>query len=259
MRRISPSAPRRPIALLLLVLVTGACGASRAQAQDAYGCVDELDDYEVSRRTQAITREFREHRRHARLFRFGWASIFAVFAAAEFAIVAPRAEGAQRWNAYISGVGAASALVQMVALPMPEVWAVRRIERMPSDTPDQRRAQLRYALDALESAANADRIIHSPLSHALAVVWSLGWGTLLSMKFDEPLVAAMSFLGGPVMNEIRIFTAPNWATHAWVRTRAGFCWDRYVDDAPRETYWDEPDTELTLAPTFGGLSLHLTF
>lgn len=259
MRRISPRVATRPIVTLLLVLAASGCGASRAQAQDAHGCVDELDDDEVTRRTQAITREFREHRRHARLFRFGWTSVFAVFATAEFAILGPRAEGAQRWNAYISGVGAASALVQMIALPMPEVWAVRRIERMPSDTAEQRRTQLRYALRQLESAANADRIIHSPLSHALAGVWSLGWGTLLSVKFDDPIVAAMSFLGGPVMNEIRIFTAPNWATHAWVRTRAGFCWDRYVDDSPRETYWDEPETALTLAPTFGGLSLHLTF
>ena len=53
--------------------------------------------------------------------------------------------------------------------------------------------------------------------------------------------------------------APNWAMQAWVRTRAGFCWDRYVDDAPRETYWDEPDTELTLVPSFGGLGVRLTF
>jgi hypothetical protein len=251
---------KRVIALPLLLSVALAASApSRVAAQDAYGCVDELDDDEVARRTSAIAREFRSHERHARAFRFGWMSLFAVFAVAEFAFIGPRAEGAQRWNAYISGVGATTAMVQLVALPMPEVWARRRIERMPSDTPEQRRAQLRYALDALELAANGDRIIHSALSHASAVVWSVGWGTLLSVKFDKPLVSAIAFLGGPVMNETRILTAPNWATQAWVRTRAGFCWDRYVDDAPREAYWDEPETEARLSPTLGGLSLHLTF
>jgi len=245
--------------IFLLALTACACSPRTAEAQDAYGCVDELDDDEVARRTRAIAREFRSHERHARAFRFGWTSLFAVFAAAEFAFIGPRAEGAQRWNAYISGVGATSAMVQLLALPMPEVWARRRIERMPSGTPEQRRAQLRYALDALESAANSDRIIHTPLSHASAIIWSVGWGTLLSVKFDNPLVAAMAFLGGPVINEVRIFTAPNWATQAWLRTRAGFCWDRYVDDAPRDAYWDEPETEARLVPTFGGLGLHLTF
>ncbi len=250
---------RLAIALLFLLLGASAGLPARVLAQDAYGCVNELDDAEVSRRTRAIAREFQSHERHARFFRFGWASLFAAFAGIEYGIIGPRAEGAQRWNAYISAVGATTAMIQLVALPMPEVWARRRIERMPTDTPEQRRAQLRYALDALESAANADRIIHSTVSHVSAVVWSIGWGTLLTVKFDKWFTSTMAFLGGPVMNEARILTAPNWAMQAWVRTRAGFCWDRYVDDAPRETYWDEPDTELTLVPSFGGLGVRLTF
>jgi hypothetical protein len=69
----------------------------------------------------------------------------------------------------------------------------------------------------------------------------------------------MAFFGGPFMNEARILTAPNWATQAWVRTRAGFCWDRYVDDTARDAYWDEPETEVRLVPSFGGLGLQLTF
>lgn len=244
---------------LLLSAVLAASTPTRAAAQDAFACVDELSDDQVTRRTEAISREFRAHERHSRVFRFGWLSLFAAFAVTEFAILGPRFEGAQRWNAYISGVGATSAMLQMAALPMPGVWGRRRIERMPASTPEERRARLRYALHVLEIAANSDRIIHGPLSHASAVVWSVGWGTLLSVKFDEPLTATMAFLGGPVINEARILTAPGWATEAWVRTRAGFCWDRYVDDTPRDAYWDEPETEARLVPTFGGLSLHLTF
>jgi hypothetical protein len=232
---------------------------TRAAAQDAFACIDELDDKEVTRRTEEISRAFRRHERHARAFRFGWMSLFAGFALAEFAIVGPRVEGARRWNAYISGVGAAGAAVQMAALPMPEVWAARRIERMPASTSEQRRARLRYALRRLESAANSDRIIHGPLSHAGPVIWSLVWGTVLSVKFDRPITATMAFLGGPVMNEIRVLTAPHWATDAWTRTRTGFCWDRYVDDGGQDAYGDEPETEAHLVPTLGGLSLHLMF
>ena len=80
---------KRVIALPLLLSVALAASApSRVAAQDAYGCVDELDDDEVARRTSAIAREFRSHERHARAFRFGWMSLFAVFAVAEFACCA---------------------------------------------------------------------------------------------------------------------------------------------------------------------------
>jgi hypothetical protein len=130
---------------------------------------------------------------------------------------------------------------------------------MPDDTPQQRRAQLRYALQALESAANSERIIHSPVSHTSAALWGVLWGTVLATKFDNRLVSTQAFLGGLLINEVRILTAPSWATRAWTQTRGGFCWDRYTEDQPHETYWDEPQLEAQLLPSVGGLSLRLTF
>lgn len=255
---LTARSPRCAVVVLTLGLLASLLSPAQARAQDPRTCVDELDDEQVVQRTRAITREFREHERHTRAFRFGWAGLFFAFAVTEFAVIGPRTHGAQRWNAYISAVGATSAFLQMVALPMPGVWARRRIERMPDDTPEQRRAQLRYALHTLELAANADRIIHGAFSHATAVAWGIGWGTLLTVKFDSWFVSAQSYLAGAFINEARIFTAPAWATNAWTRTRGGFCWGRYVDDS-QETYWHEPELEARLTPTLGGLSLSLTF
>jgi hypothetical protein len=130
---------------------------------------------------------------------------------------------------------------------------------MPSDTPEERRAQLRYALARLESAANAQRIVTSPLSHASAVVWSVTWGTVLTVKFDNPFASAIAFLGGPILNEARILTSPQWSRAAWERTRGGFCWGNYVEDDLQDAYWDEPETEARVYPTLGGIGLHLTF
>ena len=242
-----------------LICLSMAAAPGMLRAQEAFGCIDELSDAQVSARTRAIAEQFRQHERHTRVFRFGWTSIFAGFALLEFTVIGPRAHGAQRWNAYISGVGASSAMLQMAALPMPGVWGRRRIERMPDGTPDERRAQLRYALRTLELAAKSNNIIHGPLSHSSAIVWGLGWGTLLTVKFHNPLVSSQAFLGGVLVNELRILTAPNWASRAWDEARGGFCWDRYVEDGAREPYWDEPQLEAQLLPSLGGLSLLLTF
>ncbi|MCA9575917.1 MAG: hypothetical protein KC668_10805 [Myxococcales bacterium] len=258
-RAVSDMRPRIVAAALALLSVALLVAPATVSAQDALHCIDELDDAEVVRRTRALSERFRAHERHTRVFRIGWASLFAGFAIAEFAVIGPRVDGAQRWNAYISGVGAASAMLQMTALPMPGVWARRRIARMPDDTPEQRRERLRYALRALETAANSDRIIHGALSHATAIVWGLTWGTTLSVKFDNRFVAAQAYLGGMLVNELRILTAPSWATRAWTEARGGSCWGRYVAPQPSDPYAHEPELEVQLVPSMGGLGIQLTF
>ena len=218
---------------IALALVAASWTPVAAEAQTPYPCVDELSDDEVERETRRLSQSFERHETHERIWRFGWISVFAATAVVEFAILGPRSDGAQRWNAYVAGAGATGALIQMAALPMPGVWARRRAERMPSETSADRRARLRYLLRELERTAKGHKIVHGPLSHLSGFVWSGFWGTYLTARYDDPLVSVMSYLGGPLLNELRLATAPDWARPDWERVRGGFCWGRYTDDEDR--------------------------
>lgn len=266
-----------------------------ARAQSVDLCVHEMSDEQIDAHTQLIVGALRDHRQHARLWRFGWLAAYTGIAVGALAIIAPRVDrdtddGRARWLGYIgAGTAASVAAARLAFYPMPDVWGARRIERMPTSTREERIAQTRYAESVLGDAGVWQNLMTGSTSYAMAIGWGLAWGTALSIKYDNAFTSALAFVGSPVLGIATVLTAPSWAAVYSDRVRSSVCGHSYVetrDDAldegegaeeeynEEEDDWQPPEdleeTQLDEAsgasnrtvmvyPTFGGAGLHVTF
>lgn len=205
----------------------------RAQSIDL--CVHEMSDEQIDAHTQLIVGALRQHRTHARAWRFGWLAAYTAIAVGALAIIAPGVDrstddGQARWLGYIgAGTAASIAAARLAFYPMPDVWGARRIERMPSGTREERIAQARYAESVLASAGDWQKLMTGTTSYAIAIGWGLAWGTALSIKYDNPTTSALAFIGSPVLGIATVLTAPNWAALYSDTLRGGVCGHSYVE------------------------------
>jgi hypothetical protein len=129
-----------------------------------------------------------------------------------------------------AGIGATLAAVKLAFYPMPDVWGVRRIERMPTSTRRERIAQTQYAESVLTSAGAWQGTMTGASSYLLAIGWGVGWGSAISRRYNNPVSAALAFFGSPVLGIATALTAPSWAAVSATRIRGGVCGHAYVED-----------------------------
>lgn len=284
---------------LLTLTLALALPSLPARAQSVDLCVHEMSDEQIDAHTQLIVGALRDHRQHARLWRFGWLAAYTGIAVGALAIIAPRIDrdtddGQARWLGYIgAGTAASVAAARLAFYPMPDVWGARRIERMPTSTREERIAQTRYAEAVLADAGTWQKLMTGTTSYAIAIGWGLAWGTALSIKYDNVFTSALAFVGSPVLGIATALTAPSWAAVYSDRVRSSVCGHTYVetrDDAldegldegeggeeeynEEEDDWQPPEdleearldgpgaregATVMVYPTFGGAGLHVTF
>ena len=281
-------------ALVVALMLPSA--AVRAQSIDL--CVHEMSDDQIDSHTQLIVGALRDHRTHARAWRFGWLAAYTAIAVGALAIIAPGIDrstddGQARWLGYIgAGTAASVAAARLAFYPMPDVWGVRRIERMPSGTREERIAQARYAESVLSSAGDWQKLMTGTTSYAIALGWGIAWGTALSIKYDNAFTSALAFVGSPVLGIATVLTAPNWAAVYADNLRGGVCGHSYgevregamvedeglegEEEVEEEDDWQPPEDleeeapldalgtssgspTVMVYPTFGGAGLNVTF
>jgi hypothetical protein len=285
----------RVTALALGLMLLLPAGPVRAQSVGL--CIDEMSDEDIERHTARIVGELRDHRTHARAWRFGWLAAYTGIAVVALGVLAPgidsntpdRDDRASRLGYIGAGIGASLAAARLAFYPMPDVWGARRIERMPTSTRSERIAQARYAESTLTSAGAWQNLMTGSSAYGLGIAWGIGWGTAIAIKYDNPLSSALAFLGSPVLSAATALTAPSWAALSSATMRGGICGHVYVEDredplgdedaalGDDEDYEEDADeavdpggeTDAMLGapvgptvmvyPTFGGAGLSVTF
>ncbi len=197
----------------------------RASAQDAYACIDRLDDAEVSQRLAYLIRAFDDGAQHARLWWYGTLTFALGAAGLTWTLYGlSRDEGRDEQDpALVSAIGASLLVAQAVALPLPSAFAPQRLRRLPEGSPEERRAKLRRATRELERSAAREDLLRGITAHGGPFAYAIGTGTYLAVKRDNPFAIAQAFLAPPVIGELKIVTLPWNATRAWDRYRSFAC------------------------------------
>jgi hypothetical protein len=165
----------------------------------------------------------------------------------------------------ISMAGATVSLTQHLAIQFPRALAPQRIARMPANTPEERRAKLRYATERLEAGAGREAFQSGMLAHGVGWVWGIGWGTFMMRRFPEYKVqGAITLVGSIVITEAKILSMPTLSIRAWDSYRGGACHSMYitphVDEDPRFRVPEEEEgPQVRVNAGLGSLALNVTW
>ena len=245
------------IASLLVVPTTPAL------AQDPYACLGELSDDEVSYRLRFIQNHIDEHSQYSKLWWWGWLTVIGGAGIGYWSAFAltrkndPDEHRAARERLFINAAGATFLTTQLSVLAMTSAHSQRKLRRLPSDTPEARRAKLLQATTLLERSAKRQAVGVSPTAHVGGPVWAIGTGTYLAVRDHPAFFVASAYLMPLVISEARILTQPRAAIEAWRKYRAMACYGRSGYAIPEVVSRSRVDWNVGLSP--GGLGFSLTF
>ncbi|NOY91694.1 MAG: hypothetical protein GXP55_10880 [Deltaproteobacteria bacterium] len=236
-----------------VALVTLLSAVQVAHAQDAYACIDDMNDAQVTERLHFIERSFERTERRGRLWYWGFWSLMLGLAVGETIITTQERSEAGRVDGAVGAAGATFVLLTLTVQPFLGAFGARRLRRHAAATPEQRRQKLRYATRLLERSATQERFLTSWLAHGSAWLYSMVVGTLMLRRYHAPWRAAIGYLGGVFITEPRLLSQPMAQVRDFERYRGDTCSAPYVgpDDGPRY--------ELSLRPAPGGLGLAFSF
>jgi hypothetical protein len=254
------------MSLLVLEAVTVcALPVTRARAQDAYSCIDELRDDEVSHRLAYIVRQLDGGKTRARLWWYAWLGVGVSAMAFSWTFFGMKAgqDREVRDPLFINAFGGTLLTAQTLALPFYAAIAPGRLARMPESTPEERRQKLRRATHLLERSAARARGLSRWPSHLGSAVYALTGGSYLAARYDAPLATTQAFLAPMLIAELRVWTIPFDAVRAFEAYRGFACAPALPDAAPA---LDEgapmappPAPSVTVVPAPLGLGLRVTF
>lgn len=157
------SSIRRIAAVLACTIAVTLCAPPRADAQDAFSCIEELSDEHVRYRIRYITEKLDEGKKQATRWRYTWmglwlaggaAMTYAAFKGASDSDGCPQGmlgddcrdrNNASKFAWAYLAAGAYFVGLSHAFIPAPGVWGAKRIRRQDDSTEEARRAQLRYA------------------------------------------------------------------------------------------------------------------
>jgi hypothetical protein len=254
---------RLGIAALVLASVLFA-PVTPARAQDPYACLDDLSDDEVGYRLRFIERHIEEHSQYSNFWWWGWLTVIGGAGVGYWGAFAltreqddPREYRMTRERLFINALGATLLTTQLSVFAMTSAHAKRKLRRMPSDTPEARRARLGQATVLLERAAKRQALGTSPTAHVGGPLWGIGTGSYLASRDHDGIWIASAFVMPLVISEVRILSQPRAAIDAWQKYRAMACYGRAGYAIPKASPRSRADWDLGMGP--GGLAFSLTF
>lgn len=135
-------------------------------------------------------------------------------------------------------------LILMLVTDFPAEYAARELKRMPTDTPEQRRAKLQRAEELLEGAASAEADARAWYIHLGGAAVSLAGGLILWLAYGFLVDGIINAAIGFAVTELQIWTTPQRAIKDWAEYQAQFG-GRAVGNKPT----------VRLVPMLGGLAL----
>jgi hypothetical protein len=264
------SSIRRIAAVLACTIAVTLWAPPRADAQDAFSCIEELSDDHVRYRIRYITEKLDEGKKHATRWRYTWMGLwlaggagmtYAAFKAASDSDGCPqgmlgddcrsRNDASKFAWAYLAAgtyfVGLSHAFI-----PAPGVWGAKRIRRQDDSTEEARRAQLRYATNTLKKANGVQGLTSGALGVASGVIYGVVGGTIKATQWTgqtRGLTAAM-YLGPPILMGLQAATAPREGVEAWEAYRGIACSSKYYD-----RHEEGPEFDFSVNPTGGRFSV----
>ena len=244
---MNPVLSRCAVALgwaLFVALLTG----GRAVAQEPYTCIDELSSEELDARIRWMDSEWQRGKTHARLWWYGQIALWAGVVGFEVLSLLRAENESQRWHSSVGLVGSGLTLAQLLIIPHPPAYVPQRFRGMPERTLDEQRAKLRYGLDRLEVSAQRQALIRGVFGQGVVVAWTGGWAAYLGVRFRDVGSTLFNSVGGLILSEFRILTAPMGAYYSWEKARSMMCGHRYM-------HRERPAPEVS----FGPLSVAVVF
>ncbi len=210
-------------AVLLSLAVASAASPARAQdpADDAARCLDfGADDADVTARIADIRARIAHHEPDTRHWFTAWSTVFGALLGAELTITFTAATDGARVDGIVSTVSVALGLVtQLIAFP-PTLGAGGHLDAMPESSPDERLAKLVVAEQLLHRASDAVHFAQGPIGPILSGLYSIAANSLLLIAFSRTVAAYIGVVGGLILGQGRILSAPDGMAREWRTYRA---------------------------------------
>lgn len=241
-------------------------------AQDAFSCIDELDDDQVRYRIRYIEDKLDAGKKHATRWRYTWMGLwlaagggmtYAAIKASQDEKDCPTGmtgsdcrdenQGDKFGWAYLAA-GSYFVGLSHAFIPAPGVWGAKRIRRQDDSTEEARRAKLRYATETLKKANGVQSLSSGALGVAGGLIYGVVGGTVKATQWTghtRGLTAAL-YLGPPIVMGLQTATAPNEAVKAYEAYRGIACSSKYYD-----THEAGPEFDFSVNP--GGGNFRVRF
>ena len=139
--------------------------------------------------------------------------IFTLLEGAQIAVLATSSDRATRASAGVGAVINGIGMVASIATAPPTLFAAG-IELAPDATPQARAERVAEGEQRLQRAGDSEALGHSLLAHAGVLALNGAGALYLWLSAKEPARAALGFVGGTLVGEVRIWTQPTTAMEA---------------------------------------------
>jgi hypothetical protein len=249
---------QRVAAVLVCTLAFALWAPTKAYAQDAFSCIEELDDDQVRYRIRYIEDKLESGKKHATRWRYTWMGLWlAAGGGMTYAAVAAsqRSDPDREWDRFAWAYMAAGAYfvgTTHMFIPAADVWGAKRIRRQDESTAEARVAKLRYATDTLKKASSVQALNSGPFGVVAGTVYGSVGGIIKATQWTgqtKGLTAAM-FIGPPVAMGLQTATAPKEALQAYESYRGIACSSKYYD-----MHEEGPEFDFSVSPGGGSFSI----
>jgi hypothetical protein len=136
-------------------------------------CVEAMPDQDVEQWQRFVDHSFSEQRLGATLWWSGWTSfnVFNIALGTEKYVTAKTRLARDNW--LVSILGAGLFVTEVSVMPMPGLYAYRKLSRLPAHTPEQRRAKLMRGLSLLDRAARVEKNNSDIWAHVAGFVYAV--------------------------------------------------------------------------------------
>jgi hypothetical protein len=221
-----------------------------AQAQDAFSCIEELSDDEVSYRIRYIEDKLQDGKKHATRWRYTWMSLWLAagggmtYAAVNAARKTPSNDADKFGWAYLAAFSYFVGTTHMF-IPAPGVWGAKRIRRQDDGSEEARRAKLLYATNTLKKANGVQGLNAGALGTVGGLIYGVVGGTIKATQWtgqSRGLTAGI-YIGPPLAMALQTATAPNEGMKAYEAYRGIACSSKYYD-----THEEGPEFDFSASP-----------
>ena len=247
---------RVTLVLTCALTFTVLCPPRPANAQDAFSCIEELTDDQVSYRIHYIEVKLEEGKKHATRWRYTWMGLWLAVGGVTTYLAVNAAQDDKQWDkfgwAYMAAGAYFVATTQMF-IPAPDVWGAKRIRRKDDGTEEARRAKLLYATETLEKASNIQEFTGGAMGVVSGLVYGVVGGTVKATQWtglSRGLTAGL-YIAPPVMMGLQTATAPREAALAYETYRGIACSSKYYDRGR-----EGPELDFSMSPAGGSFRIN---
>ena len=258
----------RAAAVLACALAFTFVTPPRASAQDAFSCIEELDDDQVRYRIRYIENNLQDGKKHATRWRYTWMGLWlAAGGGMTYAAVAASRDrdgcasddvacrdrnSANRFAWAYMAAGAYFVATTHMFVPAADVWGAKRIRRQADGDEAARVAKLQYATKTLKKASGVQSFNAGAFGVVAGTIYGSVGGIIKATQWTgstKGLTAAM-FLGPPISMGLQTATAPKEAKQAYEAYRGIACSSKYYD-----THEDGPEFDFSVSPGGGNFTI----